>query len=211
MACSWIFWAGGENGRSQGESTHTRTTWTTTGRCITHHHTVFPLATSQSSAEWSGQNMNPVRVSCCPLAMVKWQLGDFHFACLTLRRGIFPRVTGDYRETFDMAGLSPKRRWPLLCPLCRTPLRTSPPGCSLSSFFLLVCLVKAFKKLPSSVRGPPACPFPLLCPSKSPRGQKHLSFRQRDLLSGPPFYLQITVPQGKWRGDQDEGLEVLTL
>lgn len=55
---------------------------------------------------------------------------------------------------------------------CLTPA----PG---RSTFCLSCIwLKAFKKLSLSVRMAPGCPLPVLCPSKSPRGQKPLSFRR---------------------------------
>lgn len=101
---------------------------------------------------------------------------------------IFPLGISDYRETFDMAELS-HRGFGQPCALPSGLISAQPYSlpdfCSKAfySFCLLVHLVKAFKKPPSSVRKP--CPFPVLCPGEPPRGQKHLSFRRtaRPLLN----------------------------
>lgn len=51
----------------------------------------------------------------------------------------------------------------------------------------------------------PACPFPALCPTKSPEGLKVAcpSKEELELLLGLLLYLKITVPRGKEGGDEE--------
>lgn len=70
-----------------------------------------------------------------PIGYGNMAKGDFHFACLTLKMWVFPLVISNYRETFDMAGLSQWKLWSVLCP----PLQDSSPSqCSNT-----VCLTDA--------------------------------------------------------------------